>query len=699
MNSLKKSNKIAPMPPSSPADHAPDFCTEGVNLGHLRFSLGNIDACQDWKQCVQHIKELPSPISTKRLLLKRFSRKWSIQTDVGTMTKQATTKSQKFERFVSDVTYSLTLWTSSIRAIEGVHGSGVASYFTFLRWIFGLNLALFTLLLGFVILPMGLLPETQRDLIIYPNYNKSIECSRSYTVDEGTGISLLFSLLEGKGWMEKTFMFYGYYVVRLEHHYNLSLSYIMTVIACLLVSLILMTKHTAHSVKETIISSNNQDVKVSSQVLVGWDFSLSSSQTAQGKQLGVFKEFEAAAKEEMYLRDRTKRLTSKLSRCKLYLIRLLVNLVILASLAGAGCLIFSVTTLSTKYTFQEKKQSKGNSWLSLLITYLPSITITFCNGFLPVVFDSLVSFEDYTELFIIKITLLRTVLVRLASIVVLVVTLFTQVRCNAALDCTGSSSPDCAHLKCWETYVGQQFYRLVITDFFALVGFVLLLELPRMFLCSKFKLLDPIGPPQFKIPPNVLDLIYGQTLVWLGLLFTPMLPGILILKCFVVFYVKKLSALVACPPVKKSYRSSGINRFFMLVLLAAYVLCVLPVIYTMFNIKPSRGCGPYRVYDSMIESVQVAIETLPSFMAYSYNVVTSVAVTGTIILFLCVTIFFMSLVVSAYRENNKRLRDLLMKEGRNKLQLLKQINMVRRKSPAKVSNVNEGQSTLQDVDY
>lgn len=51
------------------------------------------------------------------------------------------------------------------------------------------------------------------------------------------------------------------------------------------------------------------------------------------------------------------------------------------------------------------------------------------------------------------------------------------------------------------------------------------------------------GQQEFAIPQNVLEIVYGQTICWIGTFYSPMLPAICTIKYFFIFYIKKVSFL------------------------------------------------------------------------------------------------------------------------------------------------------------
>lgn len=59
---------------------------------------------------------------------------------------------------------------------------------------------------------------------------------------------------------------------------------------------------------------------------------------------------------------------------------------------------------------------------------------------------------------------------------------------------------------------------------------------------SSNALVQKLGRQEFVIPSNVLVLVYGQTVVWTGALFCPLLPLINTVKFIILFYCKKVKA-------------------------------------------------------------------------------------------------------------------------------------------------------------
>lgn len=58
--------------------------------------------------------------------------------------------------------------------------------------------------------------------------------------------------------------------------------------------------------------------------------------------------------------------------------------------------------------------------------------------------------------------------------------------------------------------------------------------------CSSSKLIQCWGQQEFAIPDNVLGIVYGQTICWIGAFFSPLLPAIATLKFIIIFYVKEV---------------------------------------------------------------------------------------------------------------------------------------------------------------
>nr|XP_006819109.1 PREDICTED: transmembrane channel-like protein 7-like [Saccoglossus kowalevskii] len=352
----------------------------------------------------------------------------------------------------------------------------------------------------------------------------------------------------------------------------------------------------------------------------------------------------------------------------LYTSRFIINIIVIIILAGSGYLIY----YTTDFALQNKNNPvTDNEMLLFLISYLPSITITALNIVVPMIFVALIRFEDYSPEFEVQFTLFRTVFLRLASLAVLIASIYPQIVCDSEdQDTCGVCQP--SNLQCWETYVGQELYKLAITDFFVVGGTILFVEFPRKFLVTKCicGVTKAIGQQEFEITKNVLDIIYSQTICWLGAFFSPLLPAICVMKSFIFFYLKKWSLIYNFLPPSRPYRASKSNTFFMVVLLIAFLLCLLPIGFSIMQIEPSRACGPFRNQTTMWTTVTNNVATWPQWMQDIINFIFSAGFAVPFLVILCLALYYYHSIASAHREMVIRLKEQLVMEGRDKHFLL-----------------------------
>uniref|UniRef100_A0A8U7PAN6 Transmembrane channel-like protein n=1 Tax=Corvus moneduloides TaxID=1196302 RepID=A0A8U7PAN6_CORMO len=247
----------------------------------------------------------------------------------------------------------------------------------------------------------------------------------------------------------------------------------------------------------------------------------------------------------------------------------------------------------------------------------------------------------------------------------------------------------CVHIKvsgrvtrCWETLVGQDIYRLVLVDFiFCLLGSFFGEFLRRIIgttVCVS------LGPPEFDIGRNVLDLIYAQTLTWIGILFSPLLPGIQMIAFLIVFFVKKVSLMRNCQPPRKVWRTAQMMTSFLFLLFCPSFLGVLSLFFHTFRLKPSEGCGPFRGLSSMYAAVSEWVQILESYTASKWvvwiyhNLITSELFFFILSSIVLIVTYLYWQIIQGRKATTKRLHEQIINAGKEKLLLLKRLRAQQR---------------------
>ncbi|XP_069668681.1 transmembrane channel-like protein 7 isoform X2 [Periplaneta americana] len=575
-------------------------------------------------------------------------------------------------------TYSkLELWRHSLKKIEGNFGTGVVAYFLFIKWLMFLNLFIFLFILLFIIVPTLVL--TPQEASIHSDMNSTLveECSRNYS--SSWVESSFLDWVQGTGDMEKTIMFYGFYTYKLlgadsesHYYYNLPLAYIAIAVVYLLSSLAVIVKSAAHGFKERLVEGEGQFYQYCNLVFGGWDYCIHNEKSASIKHKALYNEMKASLEAEKLEEERQNRSRDEMT--KLIITRCVINLIVLIVLSGALALIYYVSYFSQdKVNEVQAPNTDIERLYEFILAFLPSITIVSMNLLVPNLFAYLVSFERYSPLFVVRITLLRTILLRLASLITLMFSLKDFVICNDADSCSCKTGHS---YMCWETYVGQQVYKLVIFDFVTHIIITFAFNWPRMLIAkySKSKVAKFIGEQEFQLPKHVLDVVYSQTLCWLGSFYAPVLPLVAMLECCLLFHIKKFACLVNSKPSSTVYRASRSNSLFMVVLLISFIVAVLPVAYAIAEILPSKSCGPFRGNPTTWSVVVDSFDQLPDWIKsiLFFFGTAGFAVPAFVVLVLCLYYFYA--VSTANKQMVMVLKNQLVLEGHDKQFLLNRLS-------------------------
>ncbi|XP_047024668.1 transmembrane channel-like protein 3 isoform X1 [Helicoverpa zea] len=521
-----------------------------------------------------------------------------------------------------DVVFSFEFWYEPIRQIEGHFGSAVGSYFYFLRWLFALDLLLATLVVAFVVIPQALHDETRPDRV-----------------------QLTFlDFFTGKGGLTDSLLFYGHYhdgpiSTQSSMTYNMAFAYFFTMVCLYLMFFAVLCYRTAYSYRLNFIETSGGLSHVfANKVFCGWDFGVVTPEAAKLNANSLYNEFKELLSEQ----NRKQTATSWLTKLGQYATNVIISVFVLALI---GLIEWGLWLLLGW-------RSGVQHW-ELCVSVIVTVCVTVC----PLMLHVLVKLEFYTPRTALYVTLARTWLLDVGTLMLLLV-YWSQAHAG----------------QCWETSFGQEAYRLVLLDSVVSLFVLPFIEFTRGLIYNWSK---SESAPEFNIAYNSLTLIYNQAVLWFGMVFSPLLAVAVTLKLLLLFYIKRECALRACQPARKVWRAAQTQT-------VLYMFVTLSLFTTLFGIgslffrTSSHACGPFRgysyVYGVVSEGV-LRLQQRPGLRAVLGFIVRP-GVIGFVMLFLCVSVYYMRALALAQRSMVQLLRHMLVLQAKDKDFLLTAISNV-----------------------
>lgn len=241
--------------------------------------------------------------------------------------------------------------------------------------------------------------------------------------------------------------------------------------------------------------------------------------------------------------------------------------------------------------------------------------------------------------------------------------------------------------QCRENKFGREMYKLCIFHFLATFCNAFLLNYPRKLVQEKYPSSLPArlaGKQQFLIPFNVLDLVYGQTVSWVGVYYCPLLPLIGTFTLMATFYIKKFTVLRCCVAEQRMFRASSSSVLFHFMLLLGLIMAAVTLGFNLYQQEVPTdinlsSCGPFGNGVTVFNVTGVCVASLPSPAQTTLRYLASEAFALPLLL---AEVIILTSFVSRKQANQKaieRLKDMLVMSSSDKRFLVKQhATMLRR---------------------
>ncbi|XP_048662737.1 transmembrane channel-like protein 1 [Marmota marmota marmota] len=547
-----------------------------------------------------------------------------------------TKKWAKFLRDFENFKAACIPWENKIKAIESQFGSSVASYFLFLRWMYGVNMVLFILTFSLIMLPEYLwgLPYGSLPRKTVPRAEEA----------SAANFGVLYDF---NGLAQYSVLFYGYYDNKRTigwMNFRLPLSYFLVGIMCIGYSFLVVLRAMTKNIGDDGGGDDNT-FNFSWKMFCSWDYLIGNPETADNKFNSITMNFRHGVhrgKEEMFCGDNK-----------------------------PVPLTWSIPHVSMQM----------NMVMSLLGMFCPTL------------FDLFAELEDYHPLIALKWLLGRIFALLLGNLYVFILALMDEINnkieeeklvkanitlweanmikaYNASLSENTTGPPFFVHPAdvprgpCWETMVGQEFVRLTVSDVLTTYVTILIGDFLRacfVRFCNYCWCWDlEYGYPsytEFDISGNVLALIFNQGMIWMGSFFAPSLPGINILRLHTSMYFQCWAVMCCNVPEARVFKASRSNNFYLGMLLLILFLSTMPVLYMIVSLPPSFDCGPFSGKNRMFEVIGETLENdFPSWMAKILRQLSNPGLVIAVVLVMGLTIYYLNATAKGQKAANLELK-------------------------------------------
>ncbi|XP_061905596.1 transmembrane channel-like protein 2-B [Entelurus aequoreus] len=577
----------------------------------------------------------------------------------------------KFKRDFENFKTACIPWERKIKDVESHFGSSVASYFIFLRWMYGLNLVLFGFMFGLVVLPEILMGLPYGSIPRKTVPRKEQATAMDYSV-----------LFDFEGYCKYSFLFYGFYnndrtIGVLQ--FRLPLSYLLVGVGIFGYSLMVVIRTMARNSNEGGDGGDEGEFTFSWKMFTSWDYLIGNPETADNKYASITTSFKESIVDEQ---ENQKDENIHLRR----FLRVLANVLILCSLGGSGYLIYFVVKRSQEFADMD---SAKLSWFEKNeVEFVMSLLGLVC----PPLFETIAELEDYHPRIALKWQLGRIFALFLGNLYTFLFALFDEVNAkleseksiknatewalqahhtnySAHFNTTDVPPPnvhpaDVIRGPCWETAVGIEFVKLIVSDIQVTYLTILIGDFVRAVLvrflnyCWCWDL--EAGFPsygEFDISGNVLGLIFNQGMIWMGAFYAPGLVGLNVLRLLSSMYYQCWAVMACNVPHERVFKASRSNNFYMGLLLLVLFLSLLPVVYTIMTLSPSFDCGPFsgqkKMYDVVMETIE---QDLPAFIGNIFTHATNPGLIMPAVLLMVLAIYYLNAVSKGYQQANTDLK-------------------------------------------